>query len=194
RRLPGAERLGGPMTPARFGAASAPARDLVTRAAVHVAPTASVREAAIAMSAQDTSLACVSAGEELVGVVTDRDLRTRVLARGLDLATPVEAVMTPDPCTVEAGTTGFEAMLCMVENDIRHLPVREDGRIIGIVSAADLFRDQHSHDAVRFSRRIAQAATIGELATIMGALPELQESLLAARLPPGLVGRVVTSV
>lgn len=174
--------------------AAATTRDLASRAVVHVEPGTSVREAAIAMTAHDTSLACVSTGGELVGVVTDHDLRTRVVAAGRGLRTTVGEVMTPEPCTIAADGTGYEAMLVMLENDIRHLPVVDGDRVIGIVSAADLFRDHHGMDAVRLARRIARTGTVGELATVMGDLPDLQDSLLEAQLPPGLVGRTVTGV
>lgn len=169
-------------------------RDLVTRAVVHVEPGATVREAAMAMSARDTSLACVSAGGELLGVVTDHDLRTRVVAAGRDLRTPVGQVMTPQPCTIAADRSGYEAMVVMLENDIRHLPVTDGGRVIGIVSAADLFRDHHSMAAISLAGRVAQAESIIELSTMMSGLPELQGALLRAELPPLQVTHVLTSI
>ncbi|MFC0672461.1 putative nucleotidyltransferase substrate binding domain-containing protein [Brachybacterium hainanense] len=171
-----------------------PVRDLVARPAVRIGPGSTVQEAAAAMTAAGTSLACVQQGEELVGVVTDRDLRARVLAQGCGLDTLVAQVMTPDPCTILGSRSAFEAMIVMVENDVRHLPVREGGMILGVVSATDLFRDHHSVQPIDLARRVSEASTIGELATTMSELPQLQAALLLAEQSPEEVAHVVTSI
>jgi len=173
---------------------SAPARELITRAAVLLAPSATVREAAIAMSRQRTSMACVVEEGRLVGVLTDHDMRERVIAEGRDPGQAVSAVMTPQPLTVDGDASGFETMIMMVENDIRHVPVREAGEILGVVSAADLFRDHHSMNAIGLAGRLSRAASPAELAELMRALPDLQSALIRAELPPRQVTHVLTSI
>lgn len=72
----------------------------------------------------------------LVGIFTERDIVFRVVARGLDLeSTRVADVMTRTPHTVGPGERFGYALLIMHEKSFRHLPVVEDGRIVGILSA-----------------------------------------------------------
>ena len=77
------------------------------------------------MSAERISSVLVTDGEVLVGILTDRDLRTRVLAAAVDPASPVSAVMTPDPATTGPDAPALEALLELVRRNIHHLPVVE---------------------------------------------------------------------
>ncbi|NQD93836.1 CBS domain-containing protein, partial [Pseudomonas sp. CrR25] len=109
-------------------------RKLITRRTVSVPVGTSVQDAARVMTEHGVSSLVIfgvtpAAGtasrqaQVMAGITTDRDLRTRVLAEGLALDTPVEQVMSPNPITIQAGDSVFEAMLCMLRNNIHHLPV-----------------------------------------------------------------------
>lgn len=77
--------------------------------------------------------------DQLVGIFTERDAISRVLGAGLDPAsTNVSAVMTKDPVCVSTSTTLEEAMSIVSSQRIRHLPVVEDGKVLGLVSSGDL--------------------------------------------------------
>ena len=76
----------------------------------------------------------------MAGILTDRDLRTRVVAAGLPSDTPVSQIMTPNPITLQADDSVFEAMLCMLRNNIHHLPVLHRRRPVGVVALADIIR------------------------------------------------------
>lgn len=80
----------------------------------------------------------VLGGEGLAGIVTERDV-LRAAARGADLDTDVVvAWMTPDPDTVPSDMSVDEAAVWMVAAGYRHLPVVEDGRLLGIASIKDV--------------------------------------------------------
>lgn len=101
-------------------------------------PHTSVAKAARLMADKETGAALVVDGERLVGIFTERDALFRVIARGLDPKdTPLAAVMTPDPKTIAPDKSFGHAMLVMHENRFHHLPVVQDGKPIGIVSARD---------------------------------------------------------
>ena len=103
------------------------------------APAATtVREAARLMKERNIGALMVVEEDRLVGVFTERDALFRVLAGGLDAAeTQLAQVMTPNPQTI-APTNGFTVALQMMHDGrYRHLPVVEDGRVIGIVSVRD---------------------------------------------------------
>lgn len=140
--------------------------DLVTREPVTTTPAASVRDAAAAMSAAGVSCVLVVEHLALVGIVTDRDLRNRVLAADLPTVSPVRSVMTPDPVTLPADALAFEALLEMVSRDIHHLPVvDETGRPVGLVTTTDLVRLENANP-------VYLAAAIGGQTTLAGVVAE----------------------
>ena len=101
-------------------------RDLVRQAGLVTVPAdATICEAAVVMSTEEASSVLVLDGHRIAGILTDRDLRRRVVARGIDLDGPVVAVMTRDPVVVPAATSAIELLLTMTERGIHHLPLVE---------------------------------------------------------------------
>lgn len=102
------------------------------------APQTRVSRAARLMASKQVGAVLVVEGERLIGIFTERDALFRVLARGLDPnETTLAAVMTPEPKTIAPDKSFGHAMLLMHEGGFRHLPVVENGKPIGIVSARD---------------------------------------------------------
>jgi len=110
------------------------------RASVHsVTPDTTVTECVRRMNELKIGAMLVMAGERLAGIFTERDAMTRVLGGGLDpTRTPVAEVMSSDPVCVSPSTTLAEARALVTTKRIRHLPVVEDGRVVGMVSSGDL--------------------------------------------------------
>jgi CBS domain-containing protein len=117
-----------------------PVGALVTRAPLVVSGEGSVAEAARAMREAGTSAALVDT--EPPGILTDRDLRSRVLAEGLSPNTPVRAVMSRPLVTLPAETPLFEALRRMLDHQIHHLPVTRGGEIVAVLGDTDLLRHQ----------------------------------------------------
>jgi CBS domain-containing protein len=111
--------------------------EVMTQAAVTDRPEDSLREAAVKMREQQTGSLLVLDGTDLVGIVTERDV-LKAVATGTDLDTPISEVMSRDLVTVEPGTSLREAARIMAERWIRHLPVLDGERLVGIVSQRDL--------------------------------------------------------
>jgi len=110
------------------------------RLVVSLPPTASVHEAACVMTrANCGSVLVIEGGSTMQGIVTERDLMTRVLAKALDPAkTTLASVMTPNPRCVGPDTKVADAVLMMIERGFRHLPVvAEGGKILGVFSVRD---------------------------------------------------------
>ena len=104
-----------------------------------VRPDVSVTECVRLMNNHRVGAMLVMADEQLVGIFTERDAITRVLGAGLDpTSTNVSGVMTENPTCVSTSTTLEEAMSIVTNRRIRHLPVVEDGKVLGIVSSGDL--------------------------------------------------------
>ncbi len=99
-------------------------------------PHTTVSDAARLMATRNAGAVLVVQDERLVGIFTERDAVFRVIARDLDpAATPLEAVMTPSPRTLEPNRTYGHALLLMQENGFRRVPVVQEGRLLGIVSS-----------------------------------------------------------
>lgn len=112
--------------------------DVMTTASVTDSPAESLKAAAARMWGQQTGSLVVLEDGQLVGIVTERDIM-KAVARGLDPATtPVSAVMTRNVLTITPVTPLHEAARHMASRWIRHLPVLEEGRLVGMVSQRDL--------------------------------------------------------
>ena len=114
-----------------------PVRSVMQRRKVlKAAPETLVSKAASLMAARNVGAVMVIENDHLVGIFTERDVVFRVVARGLDAqATRLADVMTRAPHTVDPDKPFGYALLVMQENGFRHLPVMQDGKLIGIVSA-----------------------------------------------------------
>jgi CBS domain-containing protein len=146
-----------------------PVGALVTRAPLVVSGEASVAEAARAMREAGTSAALV--GTEPPGILTDRDLRSRVLAEGLSPDTSVRAVMSRPLVTLPAETPLFEALRRMLDHEIHHLPVTRGGQIVAVLGDTDLLR-HHARSPLALLNRIEHLQHEGEVsgysAEVMG--------------------------
>jgi len=81
-------------------------------------------------------------GESIVGIVTERDYARKVVLMGRSSSdTPVRDIMTSSVMYVRPDNTNEQCMALMTENRLRHLPVMQEGRLIGIVSIGDLVKD-----------------------------------------------------
>ena len=131
-----------------------PVRSVMQRRKVLKAvPETFVSKAAKLMATKNVGAIMVIEDDRLVGIFTERDVVFRVVARGLDAqATRLADVMTRAPHTVDPDKPFGYALLVMQEKGFRHLPVIQDGKPIGIVSARSAM-DPDMEDFVSEARR-----------------------------------------
>jgi CBS domain-containing protein len=139
------------------------------------------------------SIVVVDAAGELAGIVTDRDLRRRVVAVMRSADDPVAAIMSAPVVTVKPEMLVLEALLAMTRRDIHHLVVVEAGRVVGVVSSDDLLRVQTS-TPLELSRRIQACGSMAALADLMSALNEGVRHLFEQGLSGYQMGRVVAEL
>ncbi|MEX0832777.1 MAG: CBS domain-containing protein [Actinomycetota bacterium] len=111
--------------------------EIMTGAAVTDRPQDTIAEAARKMWEQQTGSLLVTDGDKLVGIITERDI-LRAVGTGMELGSKVLDVMATELITIHAGATLREAAALMTEKWIRHLPVLEDDKLVGVVSQRDL--------------------------------------------------------
>ncbi|MGB3462404.1 MAG: CBS domain-containing protein [Rhodanobacter lindaniclasticus] len=106
-----------------------------------VAPDAPVLEAIKRMAEHRIGALLVLANGELVGVVSERDYARKVILQGKSSSqTAVSDIMSGTPITVGPDTDVFDCMRLCTDSRIRHLPVVEDGKLVGVISIGDLVK------------------------------------------------------
>ncbi len=169
-------------------------RDLLKREPVMIKCETSIREAARLMSQENVSSVLVMCNGTLGGIVTDKDLRQRVLAVDLDPGTAIEKVMTANPraLTAEAGVD--EALLLMMRANYHHLPiVDKNGQPLGLVTAGDILRSQSEHP-IRLVRDIHKRKTVDELVNLSQRLPSLFVRMVNLGRDVEQIGRMITHI
>lgn len=168
--------------------------EIVKRGAVFTKQNLSIFEAAKKMAAENVStLMIVDNAGELIGLITDRDLRIRVLARNMDTGKAVKNVMTKKLIKINADTMAFEAGLLMMRHNIHHLPIVVDNKPVGLISTTDLLKLSNQSPVYTISE-IAKATTIQQLVDISTTVPAILSQLVDSGLPAYQVGQVVSTL
>jgi CBS domain-containing protein len=132
-------------------------------------------------------------GDDLLGIVTDRDLRTKVIAGGTDPSAAVAEVMTTPVITVRGDAMADEALRLMLEHGIHHLPVTgADGSVTGVVTDTDLLGLERSVPFT-FLRNLDRAETSDDVLALMADLPSVVIPLVEAETDPVDIGHVIAS-
>ncbi|PIE37179.1 MAG: nucleotidyltransferase [Gammaproteobacteria bacterium] len=153
----------------------------------------SVQSVAQKMTERRVSSVFVMDGEDLVGLVTDRDLRERLIAEGLSYETPVAEVMTPNPLSLDSGESLFNATLFMTQKRVHHLPVLKDGKLAGMVTTSDLMLARQD-DPVYLVQHISRQNTVEGMQALVATLPRLVTQWAKAGMRPQQIGRVITAI
>jgi CBS domain-containing protein len=168
-------------------------RDLLRHEPVMINSRSSIREAARLMSRENVSSVLVMHNDSLCGIVTDKDLRQRVLAVDLDPALDIERVMTGNPKTLSADSAVDDALLMMMRENYHHLPIMDEGRPLGLVTAGDILRAQSEHP-LRLVRDIRKKRNVDELVELSRRLPSLFERMVILGRDVEQIGRMVTHI
>lgn len=172
-----------------------PVRDFIARPLVAAGRRTPVQALARQMAAAGVgSVVIVGDDGAPIGIVTDRDLRTKVVAAARDPATTAAGdVMSAPLIAVEPGIYGFEALLEMTRRGIHHLVVTDAGRAIGVVSSNDFLRPQATHP-VAVAREIGLARSVDDLARLGARVTALVRRLVDESASPYDIGRIVAEL
>ncbi len=151
----------------------------ITRAAPACPPATSVRRAAELLTTSRQSALLVSDDNaQPLGIITDYDLRKKIIADGRSPDLPVAQIMSAPLIMVDADTLIFEAVLTMMRHQVKHLTVSRGGRIEGLVTERDLFLARMPSPVV-LVHGIHTARGLTEVKTAYAKLPQLIEQLIA---------------
>lgn len=159
---------------------------------ISVPPGASIQQAAILMKQHRISCLLILDADKLIGIVTDRDLRSRVLAKGIAYSSAIETVITRSPCYINADSHLYDAHLKMLSEGIHHLPVKKDKKTVGILTLSDILRANNA-EPLSLIRAINRADTSFELAEAAENLPGLVVKLIERDARAVDIGKIITS-
>jgi len=193
----GGDRLRGAQAAAggndQMGLTSRRVGDLIRREPVSIGAYASIRETAACMSKHGVSCVLVVEEGRLVGIVTDRDLRNRVLAVGRSADDAVVTIMTPEPKRIEATAFLFEALLMLSRHNIHHLPVLRDGVPLGLVTSTDLLRTQ-VRSVVFLAGDVLQRDDAEGIREALTGVPDMVSELVQGGASAYSIGHAVSSL
>lgn len=176
---------------AEFG--TVPVTEILQHHPVTLPGSASIATAAQTMTTQHVSSILIVDDAQLQGIITDRDIRSRCVARGLSYDQPVSTIMTADPHSITANTYAFDAMLAMVRHNVHHLPVMDQGRPLGVISATDLLR-RHAASPIFLVSDIDKQTGVDGLARVSTQLPRVLVSMVEADATAHSTAKIISSI
>lgn len=155
--------------------------DIMNQPVISVHESDTIQMAAQKMVDHSKSSILVLANERLVGIVTEKDLVKRVISTERTLTNPVREIMTENPITISRDSYYYEALSSFLMNSIKHLPVVQGEKVVGVITLSDLLRKKN-----RGTLEILQTiekSTLENLSTIKNAIYEILSNLLNDRIP-----------
>jgi CBS domain-containing protein len=173
--------------------ATRPISRLISTRCIVCQPDTSIREVARQMVEADVSCAVVAL-EDGHGIVTDRDLRARVIAVDRSRDAPVRDVMSAPALSTDPERPAAEVALMMIERGVRHMPVIDaSGHVLGVVRDIDLLAAE-TRDPFNLRREIRAAAAVADLQAVVRRLPEVLIGLHDAGTAAAQIARVHTAI
>lgn len=170
-----------------------PVVSLLRRPPIGIDIDADIRMAAQMMADKKVSSLLIMEDNALVGILTDRDLRNRVVAAGLDYDTPVGKVMTRDPVVMDSGDYAAEAVLKMMEKNIHHIPIVKANHPIGVISTGDIVQTE-SHGSIYLISDIHKQTSIEGLQAISHKMTHTFTQLVLADANTQMIGNAMSHI
>ncbi len=169
-------------------------KDLVYKDAITETVDATIKDAAGIMSRHEISSLVLLDGHDIpIGIITDRDLRDKVVSKAVDPASPVKEIMSPNLVTVDAGKTCFDALATMIKFNIHHLLVTENNKLIGVVTNHD-FMILQGTSPLSILKNIDRQTNAEDLLAIYEKISQISLMLLKEGVRTTHVMRIITEL
>ena len=169
--------------------------ELFAREVVTCSADSSVQEVARLMNEKNRSSVVVRDSDgEYIGLLTDHDLRQKVIAQGLALERPVREIMSSPLVSASSDSQIYEAILLMMQHNIKHLAVLdESSKLLGIATEQDLLLAQ-GRSPVFLMHEIQQAGSVQDMAVRQAQTPDLIKSLMDGGAKAKHINRIITAI
>ncbi len=171
---------------------SQPVKNAMSSSVISASPDDSIRSAAELMKQHRISSLLIQHNDQLVGILTDRDLRSRVLAKGIADSEAIKSVMTKSPRCIDVNSRLYDAHLKMMSEGVHHLPVVNNVIPVGILTLSDILRANNA-EPLSLIRAINRADTVNELSLAAENLPGLVVKLIERDARAVEIGKIITS-
>jgi CBS domain-containing protein len=184
-----------PVRPDSLSLFSHPVKEVCSRDLLVCDAGATIQTAAGLMSRRRCSSIFVRDGKgAIVGILTDNDLRKKVIAEGLSIEKPVAEIMSAPVMTIAEHAAVFEALMTMMQRGVKHIAVTDASQqVIGVVTNQDVLGVQRQ-SPLFLIRDIAAAATVEQLQQLPRRLPPLVQALIQAGTPAKQLNQFITTV
>lgn len=167
--------------------------DIIQPNKIALSPDETVQQAAQLMTEKRVSSLLLEKEGRLVGIVTDRDFRSRVLAHNLPASTPLHSIMTPEPQTIDKQAYVFEAIQIMSQYNIHHLPVTDRDASYSMITTTDIIRSQQDHPVYLISE-IHRQTTVEGLESCSLQIRSLAATLSKQLIPAYEASHIITTI
>ena len=168
-------------------------RTVMSTGLLTVSSSATVQQVAQVMAERRVSSAFIVDDNQLLGIVTDRDLRTRFVAPALSYDTTIADIMTPGPETIDASDTVFSTTLLMTQRGYHHLPVMVNGELTGIVTASDLILAKQD-DPVYLVQHISRQKDVQGIKDLVSGMANLMVQWVNSGMRAQQVSQILTAI
>ncbi|MDN3681753.1 putative nucleotidyltransferase substrate binding domain-containing protein [Vibrio tapetis subsp. quintayensis] len=142
---------------------------------------------------QRSSSAVIYEDDKIVGIITDRDMTKRVIAKGVSIERPISDVMTYAPLTIKPDDLVLHAASVMMQFNIRNLPVVKDNKVLGLLTTSHLVQN-HRVQAIFLIEKIKYAGSVKELAAFTSERQAIFEALVEGKVATETVGKVMAMI
>jgi CBS domain-containing protein len=172
-----------------------PVHQIYNRATVFGAPEMTIQQVAERMNQENSSYLIVSPAEsQPAGIITESDLTRKVIATGFDTGRPAVEVMSVPLQTIGENAIVFEALMQMMQHNVKHLAVTdEENHIIGVLSNRELISAQ-GQSPLFLLRQISRAESLDEIMAQHRRLPGIVKGLISSGATARNINRVITTV
>jgi CBS domain-containing protein len=168
--------------------------NIFSKQALSCAPDCSIQEAAQFMSEhQRSALVVRDKNGQNLGLVTDNDLRSKVVAQGFSIDRPIQEIVSCPLITIPSETQVFEAILVMMQHNVKHLVVTDRSDLLAIATEKDLLMAQ-GYSPVFLIHAIHTATSVEEISKRHEQLPGLIKSLVQGGAKAEHLNRIITSL
>ncbi|WP_100374163.1 DUF294 nucleotidyltransferase-like domain-containing protein [Bacillus sp. FJAT-45037] len=168
-------------------------QDLMSDPVVIVDQDEDIQDVAMTMVDKKTSsVVVVNDGDQLIGIITEKDLVSRVVAKGGGPGTVAKEVMTANPFIIADDAYYYEAMSSFLMNGIKHLPVMRRGRVVGMITLSDLLRKKN-RGTMEILHTIEES-TFETIEKMKPAIYEVLSNLIQDRIPTTHLLKVITKL
>lgn len=167
---------------------------LIHRPPLMLEANTTAQEAAQRMNAQHHSAALIVEQQQLIGLVSDRDFRQKLVAQGKSLNIPLRDIMTSNPLVLQQDASWHKAQFLLMRHGINHLPVVDDqGQACGLITSQDLLQHRN-HLAAFVLSEIEKAQNVSRLQELSSQLPKVMLNLYEHQTPAKDIGRYLSLI